>query len=153
MSQSTASAGRRVPRVLLVFAGLVVVVLVALQFVRFFVPQFALDNPPVTHEVVWSSAEGEQLWRAACADCHSNETVYPWYSYVAPVGWLVAKDVHDGRREFNVSTNSRVEWDEMIEQIERGEMPLPVYLPMHPEANLTDAQKETLMTAIRDTFR
>jgi len=107
----------------------------------------------VTQNVVWTSRVTEQLWNQSCRDCHSNETVYPWYSYVAPVGWFIANDTHEGRDVLNISEDSRVEWDEMVEVIEEGEMPLPIYITMHPEANLSDAQRETLIAGIRATFR
>jgi len=152
MTQNTNSA-RRFPKILVWIVGGLAVVFVLLQLVRFIVPDFQLDNPPVTQTITWSSPEAEQLFRQTCADCHSNETVYPWYSYIAPFGWLVAHDVHEGRDELNISTSRRFEWDEMVEKIEEGEMPPPIYLPMHPEANLTDAQKETLIAGIRATFR
>ena len=152
MTQNTNSA-RRFPKILVWIVGGLAVVFVLLQLVRFIVPDFQLDNPPVTQTITWSSPEAEQLFRQTCADCHSNEAVYPWYSYIAPFGWLVAHDVHEGRDELNISTSRRFEWDEMVEKIEEGEMPPPIYLPMHPEANLTDAQKETLIAGIRATFR
>lgn len=152
MTQTTVPS-QRSSKPLLWIVGIIITVFALLQLVRFVVPEFQLDNPPITQQVVWSSPEAEQLWRQACADCHSNGTIYPWYSYVAPFGWLVAHDVHEGRDALNVSTDRRIEWDEMIEVIEEGEMPLPIYLPMHPEANLTAADKETLITGIRTTFR
>ncbi len=153
MTPSSLTPARHFPKWLLWGIGLVLIVFILMQLVRFVVPEFQLDNPPVTQSVVWSSPEAEQLWRQACADCHSNETVYPWYSYIAPVGWLVAHDVHEGRDALNISTDRRVEWDEMVEQIEEGGMPLPNYLMMPPEANRPAAQQETLMAGIRATFR
>ena len=112
----------------------------------------AHDNPPVTTTIPWDSPETEALMRAACMDCHSNETRWPWYAYVAPMAFLVSKDVTEGREEMNLSTGHRVEGHEMIEMIERGEMPPAVYLPLHPEANLTDAQKDALIAGITATF-
>ncbi len=153
MKQASSSPARRFPKWLLWGIGTLVIIFALMQLVRFVVPEFQLDNPPVTQSVVWNSPEAEQLWQQTCADCHSNETVYPWYSYVAPMGWLVAHDVHEGRAELNISTDRRIEWDEMVEKIQEGEMPLPVYLPLHPEANLTAAQQETLIAGIRATFR
>ncbi len=144
---------RRLPRIWVWGTGILVVGFVLLQLVRFVIPEFQPDNPPVTQRIVWNSQETEQLWNQACAACHSNETVYPWYSYIAPVGWLVAHDTHEGRGELNISEDNRVEWDEMIEVIEEGEMPLPIYVTIHPEANLSDAQRETLIAGIRATFR
>ncbi len=144
---------RRIRQLLMWGAGILIAGFVLLQIVRFVVPEFKLDNPPVTQNVVWDSPETKQLWDHACADCHSNETVYPWYSYIAPVGWLVAHDTHEGRDALNISEDRRIEWDELIEVIEEGEMPLPIYTTMHPDANLSAAQRETLIAGIRATFR
>jgi hypothetical protein len=86
------------------------------------------------------------ILRRACFDCHSNETVWPWYAYVAPVSWLVASDVEEGREELNFS-----QWDaynadrqahkikECGEEVAEGEMPLWFYVPAHPEARLSQA--------------
>ncbi|GAB4338019.1 MAG: heme-binding domain-containing protein [Phototrophicales bacterium] len=123
-----------------------------MQFARFIIPDFKLDNPPVTHTVNWDSPETERLWNVACADCHSNETVYPWYSYVAPVGWLVAHDTHEGRSELNVSTNHRIDVEEMIKVIREGEMPPPIYTITHVDARLSDAEKQALIDGIQATF-
>lgn len=73
-------------RVLMWGAGVFVVGFVLVQLVQFIIPEFQLDNPPVMQNVVWNSPETQQLWNQACAECHSNETVYPWYAYVAPAG-------------------------------------------------------------------
>ncbi len=132
--------------------GGLVGVFVLLQLVRFVVPDFQLDNPPSTQTIAWSSPEVEQLWKQTCADCHSNDTVYPWYSYIAPIGWLVAHDTHEGRAEMNISTDRRVEWDEMQEKINEGEMPLPIYLPLHPEARLSPAEKAELVAGLAATL-
>jgi len=155
MSQSphTALPPRRTRRIWVWVIGVIAGLFVIIQFFRFFIPDLRLDNPPVTQTIAWDSPETEQLFRQACADCHSNETVYPWYSYVAPVGWLIAHDTHEGRSELNISVDRGVEWDEMIEEIEEGEMPLPIYTMMHPEAKLSAAQREALMNGIRATFR
>lgn len=152
-SQNTKPRTRILRRILPWAGGALIVIFGAMQLVRFVVPDFQLDNPPVTQTVVWSSPEAEQLWRSACADCHSNETVYPWYSYIAPVGWLVAHDTHEGRDALNISTDRRVEWDEMVEQLQEGEMPPQVYTVIHADARLTTAQIETLASGIRATFR
>ncbi len=155
MNQANLSLNRNRPpaQILMWGVGILVIGFVLLQMIRLVIPEFQPDNPPVTQNVVWNSPEAEQLWDQACADCHSNETIYPWYAYVAPVGWLVAHDTHEGRDALNVSENRRIEWGEMIEVIEKGEMPLPIYITMHPEANLSGAQRETLIAGIKATFR
>ena len=125
--------------------------LIAAQFVRFVIPPLKIHNPPIEHAVEWDSPETERLWKAACADCHSHETVFPFYSYVAPFGWLIAYDVNQGRDELNVSIND-IDLEEMIETIEDGEMPPSIYLPLHPEADLTDAEKQALIDGLKATF-
>src|SRR5687767_3710253 len=113
----------------------------------------AHTNPPVTYTVKWDSPRTEELARRACFDCHSNETKYPWYSYVAPVSFLVMKDVNEGREEMNFSTGrGELEGGEMVEALEEGEMPLPIYLVLHPEAALTEAEKTELAQGLRLTF-
>lgn len=122
------------------------VVLLGIQLIR---PE--KSNPPITKEVD-APAEVKQLLERACYDCHSNETKWPWYSNLAPVSWLVAHHVDEGRRELNFS-----EWDtydakrvahkleETEEMIESGEMPEALYVVGHAEAKLTDAEKKILI--------
>ena len=112
------------------------------------------ENPAVTQEIQWNSAETKALAREACFDCHSNETVWPWYSYVAPVSWRIAGHVNDGRRRLNFS-----EWDqpnedadEIIKAITSGEMPLRDYLLMHPEARLTEEGTQALVDGLEQTL-
>lgn len=102
------------------------------------------SNPPVLQEPDWDSAETRALVKRACFDCHSNETIWPWYSKVAPSSWLVQRDVEQGRKKMNFSDWGRRNEDgeEIREVILEGEMPLPAYLLMHPEARLTE--EETL---------
>lgn len=145
-SQSTTS--RPMMRIFTYGASALIGVFVLMQFGRFVIPEFKLDNPPVTHTVNWDSPETERLWTAACADCHSNETIYPWYSYVAPVGFLVARDTHEGRRKLNVSENNMGELDEVSEVVHEGEMPMPIYTIMHPEARLSDAERQALVNGL-----
>ncbi len=132
---------------------IVVVVVIALLLVVIGNVATAHTNPPVTTTIQWDSPETEALLRAACFDCHSNETVWPWYSYVAPMSFLVAHDVEEGRSKLNFSTgHGELEGGEMAEQIEGGAMPLRIYLPLHPEANLSDTQKAQLMQGLQATF-
>jgi cytochrome c551/c552 len=126
------------------------VAFVVIQFIR---P--ARTNPPVDETATLSARlqvtpEVEAILNRSCIDCHSHKTVWPWYSNVAPVSWLLVRDVNEGRRHWNVSnwpTDSRRSarrLDEMCEQVEHGEMPLSIYLTMHPTAKLSDADKKAL---------
>ena len=110
-------------------------------------------NPPVQKEPAWDSPETRALVKRTCFDCHSHETVWPWYSHVAPVSWLVQHDVEDGRHELNFSTwgVKQKHAKDAAEEVEEGEMPIPIYLPTHPEARLSDAEKAALIRGLRAT--
>ena len=112
------------------------------------------DNPPVRQEPTWDSPETRALAERACFDCHSNETEWPWYSWVAPVSWLVERDVVEAREHLNFSEFDRPQKDaeEAAEEVEEGEMPLWFYLPLHSEARLTDAELATLIAGLEATF-
>ncbi|MCS7026215.1 MAG: heme-binding domain-containing protein [Bryobacteraceae bacterium] len=109
-------------------------------------------NPPVDPALQYRPApELEKILRRACYNCHSNETKWPWYSNIAPVSWLVAGHVRDGRRRLNFSEWRRYSEDrrkvltyEVCEAVESQAMPMPSYLWMHPEAKLSDEDRETI---------
>ena len=113
------------------------------------VPIIKLTNPPVVAEPQWDSAGTRTLARRACFDCHSNETVWPWYAHVAPVKWLVVHDVTEGRDMFNFSDwHGELSSDHLSAAISRGAMPLPIYLMMHPQARLTEQEKQQLCSGL-----
>jgi len=118
----------RVGRVLGIIAAALVLGFLAIQLVP-----VERTNPPVIAEPNWDTPETRVLAQRACFDCHSNETVWPWYSYVAPVSWLVARDTNEGREVLNFSEwgsggEGREPW-EMLEAVESGYMPPQIYLP------------------------
>lgn len=111
-------------------------------------------NPPVLGEPDWDSAATRELAARACFDCHSNETNWPWYSNIAPLSWLIQRDVDEGRSELNWS-----EWgfdddegDESAETVLEGEMPPRSYTLAHPEARLTDFEIAALVAGMEATF-
>jgi mono/diheme cytochrome c family protein len=113
------------------------------------------QNPPVTSEPVWDSPRTRELFFKACADCHSNETIWPWYAKIAPASWLVTHDVEEGREYFNISVwdqQRKQEADEAAETIVKGEMPLWFYVPLHPEADLSESEKQELIAGMRRMF-
>ena len=132
--------------------GIVVaVVLVLIQFVR---P--ARTNPPIDPTKTLRSTgrpavEVTAILDRACRDCHSSETRWPWYSHVAPVSWLVTRDVNVGRKELSFSTwgdydarRRARKLEEICEQVRAGEMPQFPYPLMHPEARLTDRDTQVI---------
>lgn len=104
------------------------------------------NNPLVVSEPNWDSPETRALAERACFDCHSNETVWPWYSNIAPVSWGVQHEVDEGRATFNFSDWNRrgQKGNEMAEAVYEGEMPPLLYLPLHSSARLTNSEKEAL---------
>jgi hypothetical protein len=113
------------------------------------------SNPPVTMEPQWDSPETRTLASRACFDCHSNETDWPWYSYVAPVSWLIQRDVEEGRGRLNFSEWGSGRFDEpweIVEAFSEGYMPPSKYLAMHPEARFSDAERQALIQGFQKTF-
>jgi hypothetical protein len=114
-------------------------------------------NPPVApgHDLMSGNPPPPPvaaMLHAACYDCHSDETRWPWYSHLAPVSWLVAGDVKDGRERMNFS-----EWphdlpgraakrlERISEEVGYKDMPPSKYTVLHPEARLTAEQRQQLI--------
>jgi len=132
--------------------GAVVFVAIAIQFIPYGKNH---SIPPVVAEPKWDSPRTKELFVRACADCHSNETKWPWYSNIAPVSWLVQYDVQEGREHFNVSMwgiQKKNKGDEAKEEFEEGEMPPWFYLLPHPEAKLSDSEAKALSKGLFATF-
>lgn len=117
------------------------------------------DNPPVQTVVQWDSPQTEKLAQRACMDCHSNATTYPWYAYVAPGSWLLRNHVSEGRQHLNLSELNNVQPfsaarlpEEAAQQIRSGAMPPSDYLIVHPEARLSDAEKQQLMQGMQQSL-
>jgi len=127
------------------------IVAILIQFIPF---GHNHTNPPVTREPAWNTPDTRALFRRACFDCHSHETVWPWYAHVAPVSWLVQNDVDGGRSQLNFS-----EWDhpqrhatDIAAEVKQGDMPPWFYLPMHAAARLSETEKAALLDGAEKTF-
>ncbi len=142
-------------RIIALVVGLPVVLFVAIQLIPVWLLQ---TNPPVVAEPKWDSPQTRALAQRACFDCHSNETIWPWYSRVAPVSWLVTLDTVRGRNSLNFS-----EWGvarregggggEIGGVISEGSMPPAAYILTHPQANLTDAEKQQLINGLQASLK
>ena len=93
----------------------------------------------------------ESIFERSCNDCHSNRTVWPWYSNVAPISWFVINHVNGGRRHMNLSDWASIPparldrtLDNMCKEVKSGGMPLSTYTPMHPLSKLTPADEDTI---------
>jgi hypothetical protein len=132
--------------VILLAAGFVII-----QFIR---P--ARTNPPVNpaqsiEANLHVSPQVAAIFDRSCNDCHSNKTVWPWYSHVAPVSWLLTDDVNEGRGNMNLSEWGSYDKDkqsrrlrDMCEQVQDGNMPLSIYKPLHPSAKLSAVDVQTI---------
>ncbi|MFQ5678745.1 MAG: heme-binding domain-containing protein [Gemmatimonadota bacterium] len=112
-------------------------------------------NPMVRQEIR-APAEVMAVLRRSCWDCHSNQTRWPWYSRLAPASWLVSRDVMRGRRSMNFS-----EWpvedlelaathmDQIDEQVSSLGMPPAAYVVLHPDARLTEADRQLLLDWVK----
>jgi hypothetical protein len=132
-----------------VIPGAVLVLLVAFIVIQF-VPGAARDNPPAAAPAEFPPPV-ESVLRAACMDCHSNETRWPWYSKVAPTSWFVTRDVQRARAVLNFSEWGNVPlerryallqaiWNNVVER----DMPHKPYALMHPRIELSAADRKTV---------
>lgn len=129
-----------------------IAIVIILQFIPANRPEVIVENPDDLLLNNTFSDSVTYILKSACYDCHSNQTKYPWYAYVAPVSWLVNRDTRMGREHLNFS-----EWEsydkmdkakqlvDIGEEVEDGVMPMPIYILMHPEAKLSMRQREILV--------
>lgn len=113
------------------------------------------SNPPVRGEPQWANPETRSIFSRACGNCHSNETIWPWYSHVAPASWLIQYDVEHGRSYFNVSEwgyQKKNRGDEAVEEIEKGSMPPFIYQFFYKSARLNSEEKTVFIKGLGETF-
>ena len=113
-------------------------------------------NPALVREPAWNNPQTRELAKRACFDCHSNETVWPWYSKVAPLSWLVYWDVVEGRKHLNFS-----DWrggarkaelpHEITKEVMEGDMPPIQYIVAHPAAKLDGQSRKLLIDGLAAT--
>ena len=129
-------------RTLLIF----LIVFIVMQFIRPNKNDIAIEKSLVIkaeHEII-------DILRIACFDCHSNETVWPWYSHVAPFSWVVTNHVTQGRKALNFSTWENYSQEEKAKKLKDiyrtayASMPLPSYIFAHENADLTKEQRSMI---------
>lgn len=103
-------------------------------------------------QIVEAPLNIQQVVKASCYDCHSNNTNYPWYGRVRPFAWFLQKHIREGKEDLNFSDfqdySGRMQREKirsMISQVRDGEMPLKEYLWMHPEAELSKEETKQLI--------
>ncbi|SFN65455.1 Haem-binding domain-containing protein [Algoriphagus ornithinivorans] len=131
----------------------ILIILIAIQFISY------EKNESANYEFDISKSYNipdnvQTIFKNACNDCHTNQTIYPWYSQIEPVGYWLNSHVTDGKRHLNFSefTNRPLaiqyhKLEEVVEVMEEKEMPLDSYtnFGLHPEANLSDEEREILI--------
>jgi hypothetical protein len=137
-----------------VLKWVVIILIVGFVIIQFIRP--ARTNPPVNpaqsiEANLQVTPQVAAIFDRSCKDCHSNKTVWPWYTNVAPVSWLLTSHVNEGRSNMNLSEWGRYDKDkqsrrlrDMCEQVQDGAMPLSTYTPLHPRAKLTAADVQTI---------
>lgn len=142
---------------------ILLVVLIIIQFIR---PEKNIAEGISNNDIskLYPMPENVQaILKTSCYDCHSNNTVYPWYSKIQPVAWWLNNHIVEGKRELNFSefASYRIgrqyrKLNEINEQVKEGEMPLDSYLWIHKDAKLDEQQKLTLanwVTSVRDSIK
>lgn len=145
----------------LLYFGLVVLVVI-----QFFRPKANASAVDANHQITAAFVVPDQvqtILKKACNDCHSNNTVYPWYSKIQPVAWWLDEHVNDGKKHINFDEYASYKlrrqyhkFEEIIEQVESNEMPLSSYTLIHSEAKLTASEKAILIAwskACMDTMK
>ncbi len=131
----------------------IAMVFVIIQFIPNDLPvnNSDLSNDMVQIDIVPNDISA--ILHTSCYDCHSNQTVYPWYSKVAPVSWLIAKDTREGRDEMNFSEwgtlkkRKKIKFLKKIaEEVAEKKMPLNIYTVIHKDAKLTDNEINSLIS-------
>ena len=133
---------------------IVIIMFTAFIAIQFFRPDFT--NPPVVQSETLENTtlvpeNVLAILNRSCKDCHSNETVYPWYSKIQPGAWFLDDHIKEGRKEMNLSVWNTYEarrkkhkLEEICEQVESKAMPLPSYLWIHRDAAMSDDDIKTL---------
>lgn len=138
-------------KVLKIIAIIVVFVIIGMQFIR-----IDKTNPPINPAEILEASNQvpeniQAIFKRSCDDCHSNKTVYPFYSYIAPISWKLDEHIKDGRKKMNFSVwqtyenrKKRKKLEEICEEIETNEMPMSQYLIVHWDAKLSDNDKKII---------
>lgn len=143
-----------------------IVLLIALVVIQFFRPKENTHAGPSTMHLSKLYPVPQQvgdIYTRACADCHSDNTYYPWYSKVQPVAWWLDEHVVDGKKHFNIDSFASYKlrkqyhkMEEIVDMVKSKEMPLESYTWVHSEAKLTDAERVALTgwaTGVMDSMK
>lgn len=144
-------------------AGILIVALIAIQFFRPAKNISATESTNAFAKQYAISSEVQTILEKACYDCHSNNTVYPWYAEVQPVSWWLNSHILDAKEELNFDEFGSYappkqyhKLEEAINEVNEGEMPLFSYTIIHTNAKLSEAERKTLVdgfTSVRENMQ
>jgi hypothetical protein len=144
-----------------IFKRILLILLIGFIILQFFRPEKNISKGPQPNNIANAypvPANVKNILAKACNDCHSNNTRYPWYSYIQPVAWWLSDHVEEGKRELNfdefLAYRPRKQYtrlDQSNELVKEGGMPLDSYTWMHKDAKLTNEEKQALATWAENT--
>lgn len=132
---------------IIIFSVIFIVVILILQLLI-----VKRENPKETNIPAWDSQFTKNTFMKACADCHSNQTVWPWYSYVPPFSFIIYRDVIEGREHFNISEYINEKANKAGHEFESGAMPVGIYILMHPDASISGENRKKFIQGLEATF-
>ena len=149
-----------------IFKRILLILLVIFIIIQFIRPSRNIAEVNPTHEITAAFAvpnDVMNIFKTSCYDCHSNNTRYPWYVNIQPIGWFMDGHIKEGKSKMNFSEfgiyplkRQYNKFNDIIENVSDAEMPLPSYLLIHTDAKLTDTQKKKLIdwaNAMRDSMQ
>lgn len=137
-----------------IFKSILIILLIAFIIIQFIKPEKNAGEEIAANQITAVQNVPEdvhQILKISCYDCHSNTTMYPWYSKIQPVAWFLDDHVVEGKKEINFSTFATYpiykrykKFKEINKQVQDGEMPLTSYTILHRDALLNAEQKSIL---------
>src|SRR3954452_13840268 len=141
----------RLKTIILLVIAVLVVAFIVMQFFRIDTTPIPVVQADTIQAGITVPPDVDMALTRSCGDCHTNSTVYPWYSQVQPVAWWLGNHIAEGRRELNFSTfntytakRKRNKLEAICEQVKSGEMPLPSYTWVHRSAVLSESEKDAI---------
>ncbi len=147
-----------------IFKSILIIGLVIFLLIQLYQPARNKDNGELlpSHIIrLYNVPDSVQLiFAATCYDCHSNNTKYPWYSYIQPARFIMERHIGNGKKDLNFSEfgnysrrRQESKFERIIKQVESGEMPLASYTFLHKNSKLTSRQRETIIKWVDTTLK
>jgi hypothetical protein len=128
------------------------ILFVLIQFIRIDKTNPKIDKTQDFISIYKPNETVRNTLKSSCYDCHSSESKYPWYSNISPVSWMLKHHINEGREELNFSewgtfTTKRKmkKLEEIVAEVEDGEMPMTPYIMMHSEAKMSEASRKAFL--------